>query len=291
MRSTTSDIIIIGGGCSGLALAYALSKASCHLSIRILESRSHYSNDRTWCFWTKSKNEWTELACQRWNKWSFQLGDEGKPIVHHGQNWFYYCLAAKDYYHFVQQSLLHNYHIKLEMNQLVSEVQYADPEQLFSDAKPEAVVKTQARDTQAKLIIDTRQPVDRQSMLYRHFLGLKSKPKKPLLILANTTFVQTKMVSDLLHTILTPNRVLLNTHDLAKVPLISSQWKHSARRKCAVSNASISHLQKRVGCLPMGMDQTTYPTILQGQLVARCVWCGFLRIQSWAARIARNFSA
>ena len=81
----------------------------------------------------------------------------------------------------MQQSLLHNYHIKLEMNQLVSEVQYADPE-LFSDAKPEAVVRRKLEILIKPNWSSTRQPVDRQHALSVIF-GIEIKTKKPLLIL------------------------------------------------------------------------------------------------------------
>ena len=298
MRSTTSDIIIIGGGCSGLALAYALSKASCHLSIRILESRSHYSNDRTWCFWTKAKNEWTELACQRWNKWSFQLGDEGKPVVHQGQDWFYYCLAAKDYYHFVQQSLLHNYHIKLEMNQTITEVQYADPEQPFSGAKPEAMVKTQAGNTyQAKLIIDTRQPVDRQSMLYQSFFGIEIKTNEAspdIVSLMHNLRADNDGVRFNYILPLTPNRVLFEHTRFSQNPIdkqsMEAQCQDEMRRiKCQYK----AIFRKEYGCLPMGMDQSNIPYYSAGTAggaLRDASGYGFLRIQSWAERIASKLS-
>ena len=52
------DLIIIGGGCSGLSLAAAL----CRLAVQpehvprtlIVEPRSRYTNDRSWCFWAQA---------------------------------------------------------------------------------------------------------------------------------------------------------------------------------------------------------------------------------------------
>ncbi len=46
------DLVIIGGGCAGLSLAYQLSQfgENCPKTL-IIEERELYTNDRTWCFW------------------------------------------------------------------------------------------------------------------------------------------------------------------------------------------------------------------------------------------------
>ena len=50
--SLDAELIIIGGGCAGLSLASRLAERDTHCPrIIILESRTHYTHDRTWCFW------------------------------------------------------------------------------------------------------------------------------------------------------------------------------------------------------------------------------------------------
>ena len=54
-QALKKDCVVLGGGCSGLGLAYALSQREHHLDCLILEERSQYTHDKTWCFW-ENKN-------------------------------------------------------------------------------------------------------------------------------------------------------------------------------------------------------------------------------------------
>ena len=64
------DLIIIGGGCSGLSLAAAL----CRLAVQpehvprtlIVEPRSRYTNDRSWCFWAQADHNNQGPAGKPW---------------------------------------------------------------------------------------------------------------------------------------------------------------------------------------------------------------------------------
>jgi lycopene beta-cyclase len=63
------DIVIIGGGASGLSLA-------CHLvnsplrdsSILIVEKSPQVRDDRTWAFWTKTPTLFDAITCRSWHK-------------------------------------------------------------------------------------------------------------------------------------------------------------------------------------------------------------------------------
>ena len=48
------DLVILGGGCAGLSLAVALAKLDRQglrtPQVMLLEKRTSYANDRTWCF-------------------------------------------------------------------------------------------------------------------------------------------------------------------------------------------------------------------------------------------------
>jgi lycopene beta-cyclase len=62
------DLVIIGGGCAGLSLAYQLSLfgESCPRTL-IVEERANYTNDRTWCFWDVNEPIHKNLASYAWN--------------------------------------------------------------------------------------------------------------------------------------------------------------------------------------------------------------------------------
>lgn len=71
-----SDILILGGGCAGLSLALRLAadRNNCPSTV-ILESRAHYSNDRTWCFWDDGSAHLRELVQHRWPEVMLTNGD------------------------------------------------------------------------------------------------------------------------------------------------------------------------------------------------------------------------
>lgn len=69
------DLLILGGGCAGLSLAAELaSQESPGVSTLILESRSEYSNDRTWCFWGDDAVPYARMASQQWSCFNIRYG-------------------------------------------------------------------------------------------------------------------------------------------------------------------------------------------------------------------------
>ncbi|NDG72561.1 MAG: FAD-dependent oxidoreductase, partial [Proteobacteria bacterium] len=66
------EMIIIGGGCAGLSLAMRLSNVLEKKRVLIVEARTEYANDRTWCFWGNDSAQLRHLVTHRWHSVSLQ---------------------------------------------------------------------------------------------------------------------------------------------------------------------------------------------------------------------------
>lgn len=296
--NVTSDIIIIGGGCSGLALAYALAKQQSHLCVNILEARPNYHNDKTWCFWSDETNEWTDLTQKSWDSWSFHTESNPQTTALHSKKWKYYCLAAEDYYRTIQQHLEHNQNIRLFTNQQIVSVTYANASTIFSEAQPTAQVTTQNDETyNAKLIIDTRNPKIFNSILHQSFYGTELKTED---LQSETISLMQNMRSDyrgFRFNYILPlddDRVLFEHTRFSKKPYsheIMHEECHEEIRRLKISYRAI--IREEHGCLPMGMTRID-PKYYQGGIAAGALrdasGYGFLRIQAWAKQIAKQLA-
>ncbi len=294
----TSDIIIIGGGCSGLALAYALAKQQSHLCVNILEARPSYHNDKTWCFWSDESNEWTDLAQKNWQSWSFHAENDQTITTQQSTIWKYYCLAAEDYYQFVQQHLKRNQNIKLFTNQQISSVTYADESNIFSETQPTAQVTTQNDEIyNAKLIIDTRSPLVFDSILYQSFYGLELKSKD---LKSETVSLMHNMRSDdqgFRFNYILPlgnDRVLFEHTRFSRTAhsrkIMNDECDEEIRR-LNISYRGI--IREEYGCLPMGLtriDPKYYQAGIAAGALRDASGFGFLRIQQWAKHIAKQLA-
>jgi lycopene beta-cyclase len=291
------DLVIIGGGCAGLSLANQLAQQSSALSVHILEARSHYTNDKTWCFWSNIENEWTALAKQRWNQWSFQYGDHDTPIIHHGGDWYYYCLDAKSVYQTIQQNLLHAYQIKLQMNQTVATVVHADPTDNYQQAAQSATVTTTSGDIYTtKLVIDTRPPKKMQSTLYQSFFGIECKTQ---VAHENTAALMHNLQADEYGTRfnyilpISPNRVLFEHTRFSTLAIDKASMEAACQHEMERVGLEYSAIfRKEYGCLPMGQEKNDDPFAagIAGGALRNASGYGFLRIQQWAQQIARQLA-
>ena len=66
------DYIILGGGCAGLSLAYALeiNKKLQDKTLAIVEARDEYKRDKTWSFWKVTDHNFDDCIIKSWNNFS-----------------------------------------------------------------------------------------------------------------------------------------------------------------------------------------------------------------------------
>lgn len=88
--------VILGAGCAGLSLCYHLLERGVEAPILVLDKRTVFEDDRTWCFWDVEKTPFSHLALRRWNSWSVRAG--GREVVHTSARHPYLCLSGKDFY-------------------------------------------------------------------------------------------------------------------------------------------------------------------------------------------------
>ena len=98
------DLIILGGGCSGLQLANQIiwktdedSGNAPNPNVLIIESRKHYVNDKTWCFWDDGASRYGKWSHNNWRKWSFSSDIKSYEIVHQSSKYKYFYLKSIDF--------------------------------------------------------------------------------------------------------------------------------------------------------------------------------------------------
>jgi len=179
------DFIVLGGGASGLQMAYRLSNhtAFSNASILILESNKQKGNDRTWCYWETGDGEWDHLLQNQWSKVQFKSKNIEKTIDL--GNASYKMLRSKPYYDSLHQSLSQNKSIRIEYAHCTG----------FVDEGTHVNVSTDKQTYQCSTLFNsifdwnvlhkqTRYPV-----LQQHFLGWYIKTPHPMFDVKTAVFM------------------------------------------------------------------------------------------------------
>ena len=110
------DYIIIGGGCSGLSLAYELEihKKLENKTLAIIEPRSEYKRDKTWSFWKVINHNFNDCVKKSWNNFSIKTSSNFKNIQ--CNNFPYESIDSGLFYKKINESLKKNKNISFYKN-------------------------------------------------------------------------------------------------------------------------------------------------------------------------------
>jgi len=168
--SCHSDLIVLGGGCAGLSLGMNLTKFGENSPrTTILEGRTHYTNDRTWCFWGGLGSDSEEFSTHRWE--SFSITTNKARITRHCEETPYLMVSSKDFYQTAQRLIYESPRIDLKLGSLITG-------EIFK-RKGLWYVSTPSGEYSAPWVVDTRPgsfPLVHHSaasnpMLWQSFLG------------------------------------------------------------------------------------------------------------------------
>ena len=123
--SAAWDIVIVGGGLSGLALAAELSQPMfAQLRVLVLEARTVYVRDRTWSYWrsdTEPTHAYAHLERAHWPAW--RVGQGARLATQRSANISYCTLDADAFYHEALNTIRACQHVELRLGIAVDQVQ------------------------------------------------------------------------------------------------------------------------------------------------------------------------
>ena len=105
--------VILGAGAAGLSLCHALLKRGVTDDIRILDRKTAFTDDRTWCFWNTAPHPFSHLAAHCWHSWDV-IGSDGRRASQHSDHG-YACLRGIDFYTYVIEELRRHPNVTIEL--------------------------------------------------------------------------------------------------------------------------------------------------------------------------------
>jgi len=297
---TDLDVVIIGAGCAGLSLGVQLAKMNeMAPKTLLLEQRSVYENDRTWCFWGHQSNAYADLVNHQWNQVIVQ--SEKEKISVECSFSPYQILSAKTFYESALESIGRNPLIELKMDTAILKEPYYSLNWWH--------IETSLGSLRSKSVVDTRPRTcnDLQgTQLWQSFLGIEIEcdqavfdPRTAILMdfcKANAAFVGFNYVLPQSEKI-----ALIEFTVFAKRPYIQEELEGRLNESVAhyTGGKNFNVLRKEYGLIPMGLanEKTeesankNYPSYVYAGLTAGAArpstGYAFQRIQNWANQCAQ----
>ena len=292
--SEAFDLVILGGGCAGLSLSMALAAQGgrCPRTL-VIEPRTEFTNDRTWCYWSDQPAPGPYPIRHRWQ--TMRVTHAGQGVSLDCGTRPYHMLAAQDFYAAAQASIDRQPDIELRRGMSV----VGEPSrsgELWN-------IRTNAGNVTARSIVDTRPPqLPRRdgATLWQSFYGQEIESSAavfdPLSMdLMSFLAPDPRHVAFVYVLPVAPTRALIEVTVFGATPLAPRQLR--ARLEAAVAErvgvAPFTTLRREHGILPMGLNEVPGPAHMS---FARAgVMAGgarpstgyaFQRIQRWAVECA-----
>ena len=291
------DLAIIGGGCAGLSLARDLIKRSADQTSLprtvIIEPRTGYANDRTWCFWSQNIGSERALVKRQWRQWSFS--SQGQQHLHEpGEGWSYHCIPAVNFYQHALNLIGPNDRVELRKGDQVKTIEPLDGS--FR-------LQTLNGDIIADKVIDTRPPTTddhARSTLLQAFIGVEIRSEQAL-VKSDQVGLMEDMASDefgfKFNYILpmSSNHILIEStrfcRDRAAIRQLDADLEQALKRYSRGADYQI--VRREQGVIPMGLEpaaDTLPPNWIRagsgGGAIRAATGYAFRRIQNWSRQCA-----
>jgi len=113
--------IIVGAGASGMSLCCHLLEAGVRDRILILDRKSAFTDDRTWCFWNVRPSPYTDLAIRCWHRWEVR-DTQGNEARQESPGVGYACLRGLDFYDHAQAKIAEHENVTLMLGSAIGNV-------------------------------------------------------------------------------------------------------------------------------------------------------------------------
>ena len=297
--SNTFDLIILGGGCAGLSLAARLAaSSSTGFTTLVVESRTHYTNDRTWCFWGGKLSSGGHAVLHQWNTMRLTSGQQ-TISVDCGQT-PYQMLPAETFYDAATKAISQAQNISLKVGTVVLEA----PRKINGNWR----VATSAGVFLGRMVVDTRPqqtPAPDGAVLWQSFYGHEIECDRPVfddLCLDLMNFLPADSIGIPFVYVLpvSPTRALVEVTVFGVNPLLPKDLALKLETAVAqrVGDASFRMLRSEHGILPMGLrampknpDRSYVRVGLMAGGARASTGYAFQRIQRWADACAKSVVA
>ena len=291
------DVVILGGGCSGLSLAVRLAElGQCSPQTLIVEQRTAYTNDRTWCFWDDGDARHQSLIEHRWSTMTVR-SNAGQTTIDCGDA-PYQMISAEAFYRESIASISRCPAIDLQVSTSLTR----EATKVGSYWR----IETTAGTCLTKTVIDTRpngHPTAGGATLWQSFSGQEIECDAAVFDPGTITLMDFLPAdpSRILFTYVLPtstHRALVEVTQFGPDPLpsdaLAKDLDISISRR--LQGASYTTLRAEAGILPMGL-RTPFPPAERNYVPAErnyikvgltagaarpCTGYAFQRIQRWA---------
>mgnify|MGYP000037448241 FL=1 len=164
-QSSDFDVVILGGGMTGLTLAHHIAQQNVAqpartLNTLILEPRESYRRDKTWCYWRQASTPFDEAITHQWSQWSVSFN--GETQVCRSELIPYVRVDSGRFYDIAQRNLEVSDSVTLSLGEAATTM----------TAHEAGVAITSVRENYcAKMAFDTRPMPLPQGILLQHCVG------------------------------------------------------------------------------------------------------------------------
>ncbi len=289
------DLLVLGGGCAGLALGLRLAEAGAASPLtHVLESRTHYEDDRTWCFWRTAPHRFDALVAARWDAMS--VGRGGALRRYDCSETPYQMLPSLPYYDHARARIEGSPRVSLDLGVRVT----SEPTRV----RGRWVVETDQGPLEARHLVDTRPPAAApECVLWQSFLGRVVRTEEPCFDPSAVTLMDfdepnRRGVQFTYVLPFSPHEALVETTVFGARALAAADLSAELERALEQRGAggAASTVRSEHGVLPMGFDS---PPPAASWVQAGLFHGGarpstgyaFQRIQAWAGSCSRALLA
>jgi lycopene beta-cyclase len=157
------ELIILGGGCAGLSLAARLVQQNPEIALTVVEPRTHYEEDRTWCGWRIAPHFFSDCVVGQWDQWSITSSQRSLLLQSHRYP-----------YEMVRASMVYDKACALVESSPTAELLLAASADAVTETVDEVqVTLADGRVIRSPWVVDTRTQIRtlKQPWLWQNFVG------------------------------------------------------------------------------------------------------------------------
>lgn len=164
-----TQFLVIGAGCAGLSLAVHLARSSRDFDLTIVDQRTSFGRDRTWCFWPTEPHPFEECVEMEWESWT--VSNRERSTTQKSERFPYQMIPSDSFYDQALEVIKQDERMELLLDTEIETLEESTRNIRASNGQI---------DIQSDVVFDSRPVYNEDPLFFQHFLGWFIEAEAPI---------------------------------------------------------------------------------------------------------------